>query len=102
MTRTLEEFTKAVYATIKDKALLSNITEEIVEVVEESPKEIVPGKMLFDGLTLFDGIKGIKDDIQQIHSITNKGKIVNLKDYYTETAPLTMTDGTALSRHSPI
>ena len=73
MTKTRKEFTKAVYETIKDKALLSNISEEMVKVVEELPKEIVPGEVLFDGLTLFDGIKGIEDDIQQIHSITKKG-----------------------------
>lgn len=74
MTKTRKEFTKAVYETIKDKALLSNISEEMIKVVEELPKEIVPGEVLFDGLTLFDGIKGIEDDIQQIHSITKKGK----------------------------
>jgi hypothetical protein len=84
MTKTRKEFTKAVYETIKDKALLSNISEEMVKVVEELPKEIVPGEVLFDGLTLFDGIKGIEDDIQQIHSITKKGKIVNLGDYYAD------------------
>lgn len=84
MTKTREEFTKAVYATIKDKALFSNISEEIVEVVEELPKEIVPGEVLFDGLILFDGVKGIEDDIQQMHSITKKGEIVNLEDYYAD------------------
>ena len=84
MTKTRKEFTKAVYETIKDTALLSNISEEMVKVVEELPKEIVPGEVLFDGLTLFDGIKGIEDDIQQIHSITKKGKIVNLGDYYAD------------------
>lgn len=84
MTKTQEEFTKAVYETIKDKVFFSSNSEEMVEVVAELPKEFVPGKLLFDGLMLFDGIAGIEDDIQQMHSITNKCKIVNLKDYYTD------------------
>lgn len=74
----------AIYDIIKDKALFSNISKEMVEVVEELPEEIVPGKVLFDGIMLFDGIDGIEDDIQQMHSFTKKGEVVNLEDYYTE------------------
>ena len=84
MNKTQAEFTKAVYDIIKDKAFFSNISEEIAEVVEKLPAEIIPGKVLFDGLMLFDGIEGIEDDIQQIHSFLKDGTIVNLEDYYTD------------------
>ena len=80
----IKEFTNKIYAIIKDKALFSNISEEMVEVVEELPKDIVPGKVLFDGIMLFDGIEGIEDDIQQMHSFLKDGTIVNLEDYYTD------------------
>ena len=79
-----EEFTKAIYEIIKDKVFFSNISEEMAEVVEELPAEIVPGEVLFDGMMLFDGIEGIEDDIQQMHSYTKDGDIVNLEDYYTD------------------
>ena len=84
MNKTQEEFTKAVYETIKDKVFFSNISEEIADVVEKLPEEIVPGKVLFDGMMLFDGIEGIEDDIQQMHSFLKDGTIVNLEDYYTD------------------
>ena len=84
MTKTQEEFTKALYETIKDKVFISNISEEIADVVEKLPEEIVPGKVLFDGMMLFDGIEGIEDDIQQMHSFLKDGTIVNLEDYYTD------------------
>ena len=84
MNKTQEEFTKAVYETIKDKVFFSNISEEIADVVEKLPEEIVPGKVLFDGMMLFDGIEGIEDDIQQMHSFTKEGERVNLEDYYTD------------------
>ena len=84
MNKTQEEFTKALYETIKDKVFFSNISEEIADVVEKLPDEIVPGKVLFDGLNLFDGIEGIEDDIQQMHSFTKDGVVVNLEDYYTD------------------
>ena len=84
MTQTQEEFTKTVYETIKDKVIFSNISNSPVEVVEKLPEEIVPGKVLFDGLNLFDGIEGIEDDIQQMTSYTKDCCIVNLEDYYTD------------------
>jgi hypothetical protein len=84
MNKTQEEFTKAVYETIKDKVFFSNISKEIADVVEKLPEEIVPGKVLFDGMMLFDGIEGIEDDIQQMCSYTKDVCIVNLEDYYTD------------------
>lgn len=82
--RTMSEFTEKIYDIIKDKAIFSNFNEEMVEVVKELPKEIVPGKVLFDGIIMYDGLEGAEDDIQQMHAFTKKGKIVNLEDYYTD------------------
>ena len=84
MNITQEEFSKRIHEIIQDKIFFSNISNNPVEVVEKLPEEIVPGKVLFDGLNLFDGIEGIKDDIQQMHSFTKDGVVVNLEDYYTD------------------
>ena len=83
MAKTQEEFTKAIYETIKDKVFFSNLSLAKAEVVEKMPEQIVPGKVLFDGIWLYDGIDGIEDDIQQMHSITKDGIIVNVEDYYS-------------------
>ena len=84
MNITQEEFRKRIHEIIQDKIFFSNISGNPVEVVEKLPEEIVPGKVLFDGLNLFDGIEGIEDDIQQMHSFTKDGVVVNLEDYYTD------------------
>jgi len=84
MNITQEEFSKRIHEIIEDKIFFSNISNSPVEVVEKLPEEIVPGKVLFDGLNLFDGIEGIEDDIQQMTSYTKDGCIVNLEDYYTD------------------
>lgn len=84
MNKTHKEFTKQIHEYIWDKVFLSNISNSPVEVVEKLPEEIVPGKVLFDGLMLFDGIEGIEDDIQQMNSFTKDGERVNLEDYYTD------------------
>ena len=84
MNITQEEFSKRIHAIIEDKIFFSNISNNPVEVVEKLPEEIVPGKVLVDGMMLFDGIEGIEDDIQQMTSYTKDGCIVNLEDYYTD------------------
>ena len=84
MNKTQEEFTKAVYETIKDKVFFSNFSSRPADVVAKLPEEMVPGKVLFDGMMLLDGIEGIEDDIQQMHSYLRDGTIVNLEDYYTD------------------
>ena len=84
MSITQEEFTNRIREIIEDKIFFSNISGNPVEVVEKLPEEIVPGKALFDGLNLFDGVEGIVDDIQQMHSFTKDGVVVNLEDYYTD------------------
>ena len=83
MSITQEEFGKRIHEIIQDKIFFSNISGNPVEVVEKLPEEIVPGKVLFDGLMLFDGIEGIEDDIQQINCVTKEVERVNLQDYYT-------------------
>jgi hypothetical protein len=84
MNITQEEFTNRIREIIEDKIFFSNISGNPVEVVEKLPEEIVPGKVLFDGLNLFDGVEGIVDDIQQMHAYTKDGVTVNLEDYYTD------------------
>ena len=84
MNITQEEFSKRIHEIIQDKIFFSNISGNPVEVVEKLPEEIVSGKVLFDGLMLFDGIEGIEDDIQQMNSFTKEGERVNMEDYYTD------------------
>ncbi len=84
MTVSQEEFTKAIYDIIWDKVFFSNFSGAPAEVVEKLPDDIVPDKVLFDGMMMYDGIAGGEDDIQQMHSFTKDGDIVNLEDYYTD------------------
>ena len=78
------EFKHRVYETIKDRVFFSNFSGEMADVVKELPEQIADGKVLFDGIMLLDGIEGVEDDIQQMHSYTKDGFKVNLEDYYTE------------------
>ena len=78
-----DEFRQRIYGTIKDKVFFSNLSRAKAEVVEKMPEQIVPGKVLFDGICLYDGIEGLEDDIQQMHTITKDGFIVNVEDYYS-------------------
>ena len=84
MTMAQEEFTKKIYEYIWDKVFLSNGSGQLATVVEKLPESIVPGKVLFDGLMLFDGIEGVEDDIQQMTSFTKERESVNVEDYYTD------------------
>lgn len=84
MNMSQEEFKSKIYDVIKDKAFISNGSGVLVDVVKKLPEQIEEGKVLFDGIMLFDGIEGIEDDIQQMHSYTKDGDIVNLEDYYTD------------------
>lgn len=90
MSRT--ELKKLIREHIGDKIIFSNISGRQAEVVEKLPEEIVPGKVLFDGLDLFDGVKGFEYDIQQMHSFIQNCEIVNLEDYYTDKALLKKID----------
>ena len=78
------EFRQRIYETIRDKVFFSNFSGEVAEVVKEMPEQIIAGKVLFDGIMLLDGIEGVEDDIQQMHSYTRDGFVVNIEDYYTE------------------
>lgn len=73
-----------IYPIIKDKVFFSRISGRRAEVVEQLPEEIVPGKVLFDGIMLYDGIEGIEDDIQQVVSVTKESVGRNMEDYYEE------------------
>lgn len=84
MNMSQEEFTSIIYDVIKDKAFISNGSGVLADVVKKLPEQIEEGKVLFDGMMLFDGIEVIEDDIQQMHSYTKDGDIVNLENYYTE------------------
>lgn len=79
-----EEFSSRIYDLIRDKIFLSNISGMPVTVVKKLPEQIKPGKVLFDGLNLFDGIEGIEDDIQQMTTFTKDSESFNLEDYYTD------------------
>lgn len=78
------EFKQRIYPIIKDKIFFSRISGQRAEVVEQLPEEIVPGKVLFDGIMLYDGIEGIEDDIQQVVSVTKESVGRNMEDYYQE------------------
>ena len=73
-----------IYPIIKDKIFFSRISGRRAEVVEQLPEAIVPGKVLFDGIMLYDGIEGIEDDIQQVVSVTKESVGRNMEDYYEE------------------
>lgn len=73
-----------IYDVLQDKAIFSRISGKMVEVVKQLPENIVEGKVLFDGITLYDGIEGIEDDIQQMFAVTKDLVRVNLEDYYEE------------------
>lgn len=73
-----------IYPIIKDKVFFSRISGRRAEVVEQLPEAIVPGKVLFDGIMLYDGIEGIEDDIQQVVSVTKESVGRNMEDYYEE------------------
>lgn len=77
-------FKQRIYPIIKDKVFFLQISGQRAEVVEQLPEEIVPGKVLFDGITLYDGIEGIEDDIQQVVSVTKESVGRNMEDYYQE------------------
>ena len=79
------DFNSRIYDLIKDKFFLSHISGlPVDEVVKKLPDEIVEGKVLFDGIMLYDGIEGIEDDIQQMTAFTKDREMVNLEDYYTD------------------
>ena len=48
-----------IYDVLQDKSIFSRVSGKMVEVVKKLPEEIVEGKVLFDGITLYDGIEGI-------------------------------------------
>ena len=84
MNMSQEELKARVYGVIKDKVFISNISGQMVDVVEKLPDHIVDEEVLFDGFTLFDGIEGVEDGVQHITSFTKDRVMVNVDDYYWE------------------
>ena len=84
MNSSLEEFRGRIYNAIKDKVFISNISGQMVDVVEKLPDHIVDEEVLFDGFILFDGIEGVEDGVRHITSFTKDRVMVNVEDYYTE------------------
>lgn len=80
----IEGFEQRIYPIIRDKIFFSRISGQRAEVLEQLPETIVPGKVLFDGIMLYDGIEGIEDDIQQVVSVTKESVGRNMEDYYQE------------------
>lgn len=79
-----EEYRGRIYDVIKDKVFISNISGQMVDVVEKLPNHIVDEEVLFDGFMLFDGIEGVEDSVQHITSFTKDRVMVNVDDYYWE------------------
>lgn len=80
----IDGFEQRIYPIIRDKIFFSRISGHRAEVVEQLPETIFPGKVLFDGIMLYDGIEGIEDDIQQVVSVTKESVGRNMEDYYQE------------------
>lgn len=79
-----EEFRGRIYDVIKDKVFISNISGQMVDVVEKLPDHIVDEEVLFDGFTLYDGIEGVDDGVRHLTSFTKDRVMVNVEDYYKE------------------
>ena len=79
-----EECRGRIYDVIKDKVFISNISGQMVDVVEKLPDHIVDEEVLFDGFILFDGIEGVEDGVRHITSFTKDRVMVNVEDYYEE------------------
>lgn len=79
-----EELKARVYGVIKGKVFISNISGQMVDVVEKLPDHIVDEEVLFDGFTLYDGIEGVDDGVRHITSFTKDRVMVNVEDYYEE------------------
>ena len=83
-----EELKARVYGVIKDKVFISNISGQMVDVVEKLPDHIVDEEVLFDGFTLYDGIEGVDDGVRHLTSFTKDRVMVNVEDYYEENGVL--------------
>ena len=84
MNSSLGEFRGRIYDVIKDKVFISNISGQMVDVIEKLPDHIVDEAVLFDGFIVYDGIEGVEDGVRHITSFTNDRVMVNVDDYYEE------------------
>lgn len=62
----------------------SNAEVVFVDSIEELTEEQLSDKTkaFFDGLSLLDNVADVQDDFSNVVSITNRGRYVNLQDYY--------------------
>ena len=79
-----EEYRGRIYDVIKDKVFISNISGQMVDVVEKLPDHIVDEEVLFDGFIVYDGIEGVEDGVRHITSFTKDRVMVNVEDFYWE------------------
>ena len=79
-----EGFRGRIYDVIKDKVFISNISGQMVDVVEKLPDHIVDEEVLFDGFIVYDGIEGVEDGARHITSFTKDRLMVNVEDYYED------------------
>ena len=84
MGRPDKDFKARIYEVINDKAFISNISGQLVDVVEELPEKVVDREALFDGIRVYDRIEGMEDDIQRMTTFTKDRMMVNVEDYYRE------------------
>ena len=88
MNMSQEELKARVYGVIKDKVFISNISGQMVDVVEKLPDHIVDEEVLFDGFIVYDGIEGVEDGVRHVTSFTKDRLMVNVEDYYWENGVL--------------
>lgn len=76
----IEEMKKKVFF-----SRFSNAEVVFVDSIEELTEEQLADKTkaYFDGMFLLDNKADVQDDISSVVSITNRGRYVNLQDYYS-------------------
>ena len=77
----IEEMKKKVFF-----SRFSNAEVVFVDSIEELTEEQLANKTkaYFDGNFLLDNKADVQDDISSVVSITNRGRYVNLQDYYSK------------------
>ena len=67
------------------KKIYSRFSDTIVTFVEEITEDMWNDEngVYSDGMTLYDGIGNVQDDIQQMYCKTKKGNYHNMEDFYS-------------------
>lgn len=74
---------------MKKKVFISRFSDAeviFVDSIEELTEEQLNDKTkaYFDGMSLLDNKADVEDDISSVVSITNRGRYINLQDYYSK------------------